>query len=130
MSETSLETEVMDEEQLELQTRPESESQVEAQAQAEQKQVGQAAGSGVLALSTEEFTALEERILRTVELVKRERQAHAEAEERAVLAEVQVAEQTPQIANLQTEVQALRSERENVRQRVERLVAQLDALEL
>ncbi len=115
MSQVSWETEVMDEEQLELQTRPESESQVEPQQHAEPQQSGQVAeqvaGSGVLALSMEEFSALEERVLRTVELVKRERQAHAEAEERAVLAEVQVAEQTPQIASLQTEVQALRSER-------------------
>jgi cell division protein ZapA len=36
-----------------------------------------------LALSVDEFSALEERVLRAVNLVKRERQARAEAEERA-----------------------------------------------
>jgi len=86
--------------------------------------------SGAVALSVDEFSALEERILRTVNLVKQERQARADAEERAVKAELQLREQAPLAESLQKEVSALRSERDNVRQRVEKLLSQLDALEL
>jgi FtsZ-binding cell division protein ZapB len=83
-----------------------------------------------LALSADDFAALEERILRAVELVKRERHARTEAEERATMAEALFSEQVPQIENLQKEVNSLRAERDHVRERVERLLAQLDALEV
>jgi hypothetical protein len=83
-----------------------------------------------LALSAADFSALEERIVRAVELVKRERQARADAEERAAKAESQLGEQTPLVDQLRQEIRALRSERDQVRQRVERLLTQLDALEL
>jgi hypothetical protein len=86
--------------------------------------------SGSIALSADDFSALEERILRAVNLVKRERQVRAEAEERAAKAEAQLHEQFPLIENLQKELSALRGERDHVRQRVDRLLAQLDALEL
>jgi hypothetical protein len=84
----------------------------------------------ILALSMDEFAALEERILRAVNLVKRERQARGEAEERAARAETQLREQAPMMDRLQMEVHSLRVERDQVRQRVERLLSQLDALEL
>ena len=83
-----------------------------------------------LALSVDDFSALEDRILRAVNLVKRERLARAEAEERAAKAEAQLSEQVPLVEHLQKEMNTLRSERDHVRQRVERLLAQLDALEL
>jgi hypothetical protein len=89
-----------------------------------------AAESGALALSADEFSALEERVLRAVNLVKRERVARAEAEERAAQAEARLAEQSPQVDRLQIELTTLHTEREHVRQRVERLLAQLDALEI
>jgi hypothetical protein len=85
---------------------------------------------GNLALSVDDFSALEERILRAVNLVKRERLARAEAEERAAKAEAQLHEQAPLVDQLQKDIGALRAERDHVRQRVERLLAQLDALEL
>jgi|ERR1035437_4574278 hypothetical protein len=88
------------------------------------------AESGALALSGDDFSALEERILRAVDLVKRERLARAAAEERAHLAEAQLREQAPLAEQLQKEVDTLRAERDHVRQRVERLLSQLDALEL
>ena len=83
-----------------------------------------------LALSSADFTALEERIVRAVELVKRERQARAEAEERAAKAEAQLSEQVPVVDQMKQEIRSLRTERDQVRQRVERLLKQLDALEL
>jgi septal ring factor EnvC (AmiA/AmiB activator) len=83
-----------------------------------------------LALSAADFTALEERIVRAVDLVKRERQARAAAEERAAKAETQLGEQSPVVDQLKLEIRNLRTERDQVRQRVERLLKQLDALEL
>jgi hypothetical protein len=93
----------------------------------EQQQVAETAA---LALSVDEFSALEERVLRTVNLVKRERLARAAADERATLAEVQLRQQAPLMEQQQQELSALRAERDHVRQRVERLLSQLDALEL
>lgn len=83
-----------------------------------------------LALSVDEFSALEERILRAVNLVKSERSARAAAEAHAAQLEAQLREQAPLVEEQQKELSALRSERDQVRQRVERLLSQLDALEL
>ncbi len=94
------------------------------------EQAEAAAEPATLALSADDFAALEERIVRAVELVKRERQARAEAEERATRAEAGLAAQVPLTAQLRQEVRTLRTERDQVRQRVERLLSQLDALEL
>lgn len=90
-----------------------------------------------LAVSADDFAALEERIRRAVELVKRERQARAEAEARSAElearvthAEAQLQAQSPVVEQLQNELNGLRAERDHVRQRVERLLKQLDTLEL
>jgi hypothetical protein len=88
------------------------------------------AESSALTLSVDEFSALEERVQRTVNLVKQERQARVAAEERAAQLEDKLREQAPLAERLQAEVSVLRDERDHVRQRVERLLAQLDALEL
>jgi|SRR5271166_2450280 len=94
----------------------------------------QAADSGgeasALRLSVDEFSALEDRIVRTVNLVKRERQERTAVEQRASEAEAKLREQMPLAERLEKEVKALQEERDEVRQRVERLLAQLDALEL
>ena len=92
---------------------------------------------GTVALSAREFSALEERVLRAVVLLKRERQARSEAEARAAEAEARVEKADTQLREheasadeLRKEVSSLRSERNEVKQRVERLLGQLDALEL
>ena len=102
-------------------------------------------GEGVaLAVSADDFSALEDRVRRAVDVVKRERQARAavearvaeleahatEAEARAAQAEAQLQAQSPLLERLENEMSALRAERDQVRQRVEKLLAQLDALEL
>jgi len=114
--------------------QPEHEAESEQQELLEQEPKEPAAEPAAepanLALSVDDFSALESRILRTVNLVKSERQARAEAEERAILAEVQLSEQAPLLDRLQKELDAQRVERDQVRQRVEKLLAQLDALEL
>ena len=90
-----------------------------------------------LAVSADDFAALEERIRRAVELVKRERQQRAaaedratQAEERATRAEAQLREQSPVVDQMEAELNTLKAERDHVRQRVERLLEQLDGLEL
>ena len=105
---------------------PHSEETAQVQAEVET----QSAEPEILAVTADEFSALEDRILRAVSLVKRERVARAEAEAHVAQLESQLQEQTPQVDRLQAEVHTLRSERDQVRQRVERLLTQLDALEL
>lgn len=58
------------------------------------------------------FQALEERVLRAVELLKNERELRASAD--------------AQVSRLERELTGLRGERDAVRQRVERLLKQLD----
>jgi hypothetical protein len=50
--------------------------------------------------------------------------------ERVALADTKLREQAALTEQLQKEVSTMRAERDHVRQRVERLLAQLDALEL
>ncbi len=118
-------------------TQPDQEMEPEQQhMEAEQQHIEpeaeleREAQPGTLALSADEFSGLEERILRAVELVKRERVARAAAEERAEKAEAQLRAHEPLEEQLKRELNALRAERDQVRERVERLLAQLDALEL
>jgi hypothetical protein len=86
--------------------------------------------TGTLTLSVNDFSALEERVLRAVEVVRRERQARTAAEERATHAETELRGQSQLIEQTEKELSALRAERDQVRQRVERLLGELDALEL
>jgi chromosome segregation ATPase len=90
-----------------------------------------------ISLSASDFAAIEERIVRAVELVRRERQLRSEAEARAASAEARVEqadtalrEQMASADELGKELAALRTERNEVKERVERLLSQLDALEL
>jgi len=106
------------------------ESEVAEGLPAQQRSTEQPIGVGALALSEDDFSALEERIVRAVELVKRERQARIAAEEHVARIEAQLDERSPLVEQLKAEVRSLRSERDHVRQRVERLLSQLDALEL
>lgn len=85
---------------------------------------------GNLALSSADFSALEDRVSRAVNLVKSERQARAAAEERISVLDGQLHEQHDLVKTLQEEIRALNSERDQVRQRVEKLLTQLDTLEL
>jgi chromosome segregation ATPase len=120
MSESMWKSEVAEEAQPEVRTDEQPNEHIAAVA----------AESSALTLSVDEFSALEERIQRTVNLVKQERQARAAAEERANAAEAEISKHTPLVERLETEIQTLRTERGHVRQRVEKLLAQLDALEL
>ncbi len=85
----------------------------------------------VLTVNADDFSALEERTLHAVEMVKWERQGRMTAEERALHAEAAVKEHVQRIDALERELQALNSDRDNTHLRVERLLKALrDALEL
>lgn len=110
------------------QSFPEFETIAEAQ---NGKQPHSSSGEGTaLAVSADDFSALEERIVRAVEVVKHERSARAAAEDRANNAEANLREEKDINEQLHKELDALRAERDHVRKRVERLLTQLDAIEL
>jgi chromosome segregation ATPase len=79
-------------------------------------------------ISADEFQALEQKVLRAVEIVKREREARAAAEaEVASLREQLAAQQSAASAN-ESELNTLTKEREAVRLRVEKMLHQMDEL--
>jgi septal ring factor EnvC (AmiA/AmiB activator) len=106
------------------------ESQIAEHPVTEQSEMHDHGTTGNLALSSSDFSALEERVARTVQLVKTERQARTAAEQRAESLDAQLSEQQTVVKSLQEEVRALNAERDQVRQRVERLLSQLDSLEV
>ena len=79
-----------------------------------------------LPLAADDFSALEQRVLRTVELLKTERAARAAAEQRIEELEFKVLELKEQNDNSAAQIEALQHERVAVRGRVERLLKQLD----
>ena len=82
----------------------------------------------VVETSADEFQALEEKIRRTVELLKAEREARAGAERDAARARQQLRERQAEFDSLHAELVTLRREREEVRSRVEKMLRQIDAL--
>jgi chromosome segregation ATPase len=120
------------------------ETEVAVETRSENHEHGAPEEAGALTLSVDDFSAREDRIRRAVDLLKSVRQTQAAAEERAAQSETRAADaearaanaesqlhaQLPKVEQMQSELTALRAERDQVRQRVERLLAQLDALEL
>jgi hypothetical protein len=72
-------------------------------------------------ISVDEFQALEQKVLRAVEIVKREREARAAAE-------AEVASLREQLAAQTSTTNTLNQERDAVRQRVEKMLQQMDEL--
>jgi hypothetical protein len=75
--------------------------------------------------SVDEFQALEQKVLRAVEIVKRERESRAAAEAEVAALREQLAAQA---ATAEGHVAALNQERDTVRQRVEKMLEQMDEL--
>ncbi len=82
----------------------------------------------VVESAADEFQALEEKIRRTVELLKSEREARAAAERDAARVRQQMRERQEEFDSLRAELVTLRREREEVRTRVEKMLRQIDAL--
>lgn len=78
--------------------------------------------------AADDFSALEERVLRAVELVKSERAARAEAEQHSAQLQSQLDSQGALLEQTQEQIRNLERDREQVRQRVERLLKQLDEI--
>jgi antirestriction protein len=107
---------------------------------------------GSASISVDEFQALEQKVLQTVELIKREREARAAAETARAAAEAEVAAVKTELAarkeelesrgqeivalrqelaaagDVNAEVQNLQREREAVRLRVEKMLASIDEI--
>lgn len=90
-------------------------------------------GQGV---SADEFQQLEQKVLRTVELIKAEREAREAEHQARQAAEAEVATLRAQLESqearsgvVEGEILTLRKERDAVRQRVEKMLRQLDELE-
>jgi len=80
------------------------------------------------AVATDDFAALEQRILRAVDLLKAERAARAAAEAKVAELHESLEAQTTELLRVETELEAFKSERDLVRTRIERLLGQLDEL--
>ena len=81
-----------------------------------------------LNVTADDFNALEQRVLRTVELLKKERETRATAEQNAATLQQLLDEQSAELSKVQEQVRAFEQERDTVRQRVERLLHQLDEI--
>jgi septal ring factor EnvC (AmiA/AmiB activator) len=78
--------------------------------------------------STADFKSLEEKVLRTIELLKSAREAKAAAERDAARLREQLNEREEEVDTLRKELVTFRREREEVRTRVEKMLGQIEAL--
>ena len=78
--------------------------------------------------SSDDFHALEEKVFRTIELLKSAREAQAAAERESRRLKEQIGGRSEETEGLRREVMVLRREREDVRSRVEKMLKQIDAL--
>jgi predicted nucleic acid-binding Zn-ribbon protein len=81
------------------------------------------------AVSSDEFQALEEKVYKTIELLKSTREAKAIAERDVSRLRVQLEEREEEAETLREQMVNLRREREEVRTRVEKMLKQIDDAE-
>ncbi len=88
------------------------------------------AGNAVLApeISADEFHSLEEKVYKTIELLKSAREGKAAAERDTARLREQLETREEEVESLKGEIVALRKEREEVRTRVEKMLKQIDEL--
>jgi hypothetical protein len=79
-------------------------------------------------ISVDEFQALEQKVLRAVEIIKQERESRAKAEAEIASLKEQLEFQTLVAQEAQTAVTSLTKDRETVKQRVEKMLQQMDEL--
>jgi chromosome segregation ATPase len=80
--------------------------------------------------TTTDFRPLEEKILRTIELLKSAREARAVAERDVTRLREQLNEREEEVETMRQELVGLRREREEVRTRVEKMLEQIETLTL
>jgi chromosome segregation ATPase len=76
----------------------------------------------------DDFQALEEKIYRTIEMYKAARQAQASAERDAQRLRQQMEDREEELVRLRRETVQLKKEREDIRGRVEKMLAQIESL--
>jgi chromosome segregation ATPase len=76
----------------------------------------------------DDFQALEEKIYRTIEMYKAARQAQASAERDAQRLRQQLEDREEELVSLRRETVQLKKEREDIRGRVEKMLAQIESL--
>ncbi len=76
----------------------------------------------------DDFAALEEKVYRTIEMYKAARQAQAAAERDTQRLRQQLDERDEELATLRREAVQLKKEREVVRGRVEKMLAQIESI--
>lgn len=77
---------------------------------------------------SDDFQALEQKIYRTIELYKAAKQAQATAERDAQRLRQQVEDREEELVRLRRETVQLKKEREDIRSRVEKMLAQIESL--
>ena len=78
--------------------------------------------------STADFHSLEQKVLRTIELLKAARDGKATAERDVARLREQLSEREEELDRLRHDMVSLRREREEVRTRVEKMLSQIDSL--
>ena len=76
----------------------------------------------------DDFQALEQKVYRTIELYKTAKQAQTAAERDAQRLREQVQEREEELVRLRRETVQLKKEREDIRGRVEKMLAQIESL--
>jgi uncharacterized coiled-coil DUF342 family protein len=79
-------------------------------------------------VSVDEFHALEEKVYKTIELLKSAREGKAIAERDVSRLREQLEEREEEVDMMRQQIVALRREREDVRGRVEKMLKQIDAM--
>jgi hypothetical protein len=76
----------------------------------------------------DDFQALEEKVYRTIEMYKAARQAQATAERDTQRLRQQMEDRDEELTRLRREAVQLKKEREDIRGRVEKMLAQIESL--
>lgn len=79
-------------------------------------------------ISADEFHALEEKVYRTIELLKTAREGKAAAERDVARLRQQLEDREEEVETIRNQIVGLRKEREDVRGRVEKMLKQIDLL--
>jgi chromosome segregation ATPase len=78
--------------------------------------------------ATDDFAALEQRVLRAIELLKAERASRAAAEEKLAHLHETLDAKSAEVLRLEAELDTHKTERDMVRGRIEKLLGQLDEI--
>lgn len=79
-------------------------------------------------ITADEFQALEQKVLRAVEIVKKEREARATAEAEVASLREELATYKQNTRIVEAELNTLTKERDQIRVRVEKMLQQIDEL--